>query len=75
MEREKGLARGAEGSVSALSKRLEAQVKEVSDKEAAVTELKSRLEEVQVREGGEERSDDRIYLSIYNTRVFLWSPT
>eukprot|EP00903_Cladosiphon_okamuranus_P005357 g5352.t1 len=47
MDREKGLARGAEGSVAALSKQLEEALNEVSEKEAAATELRSRLEEVQ----------------------------
>lgn len=53
MEREKGLARGAEGSVLALSKRLEEALKEVSEKETAAAELRKRVEEVQVWEGGE----------------------
>lgn len=57
IEREKDLARGAEGSVSALSKRLEEVLKEGSEKEAAATELRSRLEEVQVWEGGENPCD------------------
>lgn len=48
IEREKGLARGAEGSVSALSSQLEEAAKEASEKAALVAELKSRLEEVQV---------------------------
>ncbi|CAN0067760.1 unnamed protein product [Ectocarpus fasciculatus] len=47
IEREKGLARGAEGSVSALSSRLEEAAKEASQKTALAAELKSRLEEVQ----------------------------
>lgn len=51
IEREKELVRGAEGSVSALSKRLEEALKEVSEKEAAAGELRNRLEEVQVWEG------------------------
>lgn len=49
MEREKGLARGAEGSVSALSKRLEEAVKEASEKATATAALRTRLDEVQVR--------------------------
>lgn len=53
MEREKGLARGAQGSVSALSKQLEETLKELSDKEAAAAQLRGRLEEVQVSERGE----------------------
>ncbi|CBJ27263.1 vesicle docking protein P115 [Ectocarpus siliculosus] len=47
MEREQGLAREAEGSVSALSLRLEEAAKEASEKAALAAELKSRLEEVQ----------------------------
>ncbi|CAM9275437.1 unnamed protein product [Scytosiphon promiscuus] len=47
MEREKGLARGAEGTVSALSKQLEEAAKEVSEKANTVAELTTRLDEVQ----------------------------
>lgn len=56
MEREQGRARGAEGSMSALSKQLEEALKEVSEKQAAATELRSRLEEIQVWEGGDGRA-------------------
>lgn len=52
MERERGLARGAEGSVSTLSKQLDEAVKEASEKAAATADLRSRLDEVQVRLGG-----------------------
>ena len=51
MEREKGLALGLEGSVSALTQQLQVAKNEVSEKEAAAAELKSRLEEVQVWQG------------------------
>lgn len=49
IDREKGLARGAEGSVSALSDRLDEAVKEASEKATAAADLRTRLEEVQVR--------------------------
>lgn len=61
MEREKGLARGAEGSVSTLSNQLEEALKEISKKEAASTELRSRLEEVQVWESGERLVTEYIF--------------
>ena len=49
MEREKELTRGAEGSVAALSERLEEALKEVSEKAAEAADLTTRLEEVKVR--------------------------
>lgn len=49
MEREKELARGAEGSAATLSKQLEEARKEGSEKAAEVADLRTRLEEVKVR--------------------------
>lgn len=51
MDREKDLTRGAEGTVAALSRQLEEAAIEVSEKAAAAAELKTRLDEVQVRSG------------------------
>lgn len=49
IDREKELARGAEGTVSALSERLDEAVKEASEKATAAADLRTRLGEVQVR--------------------------
>lgn len=51
MEREKDLARGAEGSALALSQRLDNVVIEASEKATAAADLRARLDEVQVRGG------------------------